>query len=327
MVVSSFGLELYRPYTNPAYADPKYEKPVVDLMAPITQTKRSDWGTKGAQYGSILVNSLNHVLGVKEEVPYTDTYSTADLFIYGWVVANLWSFTYFMARLSAGCHNYLNPRTKWAHNMIFYSMVFRCNLSYIIGGGGYLYSYEYLYTYVPGVKIDDPSIEGWKDGWKPGQSTFLARNIASLWIFPAHWAYTRTWRRSVMWWCQVNFYNNLWEFGRCFIWNNPQMLGANLSAFKEKEGRLGSLVPPAKMDVDPDTMRTYNASTSEFQKFGSKGKFQEEMWEHLGHDTYPFNRKGTKIPNPYHNPMRSPQGWREEPIKHKTNANPRPYLS
>lgn len=330
MVLVHPGIELFHPYVNPTYAD--IDKPTVDLARPVSITRREDWAEKGCQPGFIMPNSLNHFMSVKEQIPYTDTFSTSECCYFGFCMANMYALMYFMARHGAACINLANPRTRWAHTLHLQALIARCNIAVFLGWFGYFYTYEFAYTYIPGMKIPDPSIEGWKNAPidPTHYTTFSARNLASLWVLPAHAFFTRGTKRTVVWWLIFSVCNNYYEFARCFVLSGTGMLGYTSAVWSEKQARFGSLIPNTKQEVDPDTGRTFNSAANPIQMFGAKGWWPRQMKQNMNHEYSPFTRQGLALPNPYYNPMKAGTMWNKpkgdgSPVnRYTTETNPRP---
>eukprot|EP00760_Papus_ankaliazontas_P005366 PhM_4_TR12521/c0_g1_i1/m.105979 len=305
MVWTHPGIEMHAPYRDPEWAGK--DKPVVDMMSPMSQFKKADWYHKGVLYGFIVQNSLNHFMQVPEQIPYTDSYSTYDCCYFSFCAMNIMQICIRGGLAAGGSHNVKNPRTRWAHNMLWTAAMIRTNLAWLFVAG-YFISYELLYTYVPGFKINDPSPEGWKDVVSEGQTTFRARWASSLFLTLAHGVYTRSFRRSGMWMWFLQFQLTTYEIGRTWAWSSPTFLGYQLTAEREKHARIGSLVPSSKHEVDPDTGKTYQAAQCKYQRYGTKGEWQDILWAHQSHDYAPMNPRGALIPNPYYNPRKKNDG-------------------
>lgn len=305
-------------FRNPSHAK-TLDKPVIDCGHIHSNLNEKHWAKKKGDFVGVWSwNNPNHWMYLPEPVkaPYITSYSTRECayFFYGVMMA--WWLNYHAGRYSAGNINAYNPRTRWAHSVVFWTGLFRLHMAWLIGICGYLYSYEFLYTHVPPFKIRDPSPEGWKRCMDDGQSTFLARFAAS--IFPglgfAFWK--GAWKKSYIFagcFCS----HSLWyEFCRPFFMGSMLNLNFQNTQGNDRDGRLGSLMPELERRIDPDTDRGFWISTYPNLRL-SHAKTYDEL-QKMNHDYLPFREMNLKIRSPYFNFQKMTQGYRDHPIRFKS---------
>lgn len=304
-------------FRNPGNADVR-DKPIVDLSRPHSNIREQDWVMRhGNGVGMWGWNSVNHFIYVPEVVPYIQSYSSREccFYIYGimvYVYAN-----WYVGRQSAGQMNMFNPRTKWAHSVVFWTGLIRLHMAWLIGCVGYFYSYEFLYTYVPPFKIRDPSPEGWKRCFDDGQSTFLARFAAS--IFPAigYAVWKGGVKKMYVWWGFTWVWSVYFEAGRPFFTGSLLGLQSINHYENERVGRVGSLNPEMERRIDPDTNRPFWISQFETFRF-SVSPIIDEV-QKVGHDYQPMKEMNLKMRNPYFNFQKAPQLHRDSPLRYKSD--------
>lgn len=297
-------------------------KPVVDASVPFNLLDETHQARKfGVQKLGWSFLSLNEFIGVHEDVPYTDSHHTSEIFRIWMAALNVLQWNYFMARGQAsGGIVGGGVRTRYAWNIAFFMSQLRMNIAGLIGVGGYFYSYEYLYTHGPScMRIRDPSPNAYKRAWDEGQSTYLARSVAS--IFPAlgYAFYSGRFKRSAFWFMMTLSTSLYYEYARKNILPGTRLFYSYLANQQaDREAGFGSLTPRLKRRVDPDTNR--NESVAQFRHHRiTTGELQNTVWENATHENYPLARTGIKIPNPYFNWKKAPQTYEKKPFKVKND--------
>lgn len=177
-------MSLYYKFLNPENAK-NFDRPIVDVSMPRNCLDERDhvrndngfWG-KGAYFSY----NMGHFSGVQEPVPYVYTHHNMDFLVQGCIGSVTLFLNWYISRTQMGGSVLGHPHTQWAHNIVFGAGIIRAFMGTIIGLGGSMYAYEYLYTHAPYFKIRDPSTNGWTRPWEEGQSTFAARALSLAFV-------------------------------------------------------------------------------------------------------------------------------------------------
>eukprot|EP00672_Neobodo_designis_P022380 CAMPEP_0174850638 /NCGR_PEP_ID=MMETSP1114-20130205/20536_1 /TAXON_ID=312471 /ORGANISM="Neobodo designis, Strain CCAP 1951/1" /LENGTH=346 /DNA_ID=CAMNT_0016085109 /DNA_START=32 /DNA_END=1072 /DNA_ORIENTATION=+ len=318
--------EDWRPnnWTSHAFVTPsnagKANKPVVNVAQPGSAINEEYYFTRfGVQPHFFAPRSLNHFLLAPEIIPYIDSHSTWECCFYNWCTMNVFWGNLYIGRKSAGQVNPLNPRTAWAHKVVLITSLARLQVAWLIGICGGFYLYEFLYTHVPGFKINDPSPEGWKAGWREGQSTFLARWAACCMCYPAWYAWRGTWKRGGWLLASHLFMQTYYEFGRISLAKSSDRAmyqGATMEA--RKQALYGQLTPDVSRTNDPDSNKPEWWFSYENLRFlhSSLAK-QAEIYK--SHEYQPLNFYSANIPNPYFDFQKAAQMDRPAPLRYHTD--------
>lgn len=311
-------MQLTHPFRSRKHAD-KMDKPVVDCSSPYNFISRQENAERwGYSMGFWQMNSIAHFTAIPEQIPYSFTYSSADCITTWMIFVNVFFQNLVICRIQLGNVYPQNPRTMWAHRVVWLSMTARLNVCSLIGLCGYFYGYEFLYTYVPYFRIRDPSPEGWKRCWEEGQSTFLARAGASFSALIAHGLWSRSFKRSPFWLTMVWFHSWCYEWCRpCFSGNHIFYQGRS-NYIGHIHGKYGSLVPDPERRMDPDTGRPQHAANYKYQRF-SHSQFQDDAWANLNNDYMPTVRVGSPYPNVHFNWQKSARGREGENHIYRTH--------
>lgn len=295
-------------------------RPIVDVSAPYNALDETHKVRRwGMAKGVTSFWSLAEVSGVQDEYPYAMSHHSQEISAYWhFIIFGFWV-QHSLGRQIMGNWPSSSPRFRFATNMWWAINATRMNLALFVGVWGYFYSYEFLYRYVPGFKIRDPSLNEWKKPWEEGQSTFLARIAAS--VFPALgyilWAGRR--KRAMATFACVTAASLQYEYARKNILCGNRMF-FNFLAAKDlrNEAQWGSLAGDLRKKTDPDTNKTLEASQFRYVRH-TTGMLQDTIWENATHDTLPATARSKKIPNPYFNWMKAPQNYLESPIRVKND--------
>lgn len=307
----------------PRYKHPKHaqltDKPLVDSARPYNPSLERDYVDKwNIGHGAFHMNSLDHFVQSAEQVAYTNSYSSFDFCKISWCWMNLFHANYSVSRVQQGNLMPSNPRSWWAHRIVYLASVVRLQVAFLVGVCGYFYVYEFCYTYVPYLRIRDPSPEGWKKPWQTGQTTFGARFVASFFPAIAHMIYRGQRKRSIFW------FSMAWSVSWWYEWCRPMFTGTRLfygyrnASYTDTMSRYGSLIPDAERRNDPDTNKPFHAANYEHQKL-THGLFQEDHWANWNNEHLPLRRTGCKFPNPRFNFQKAAQCYRDEPLKYKSD--------
>ncbi|KAG5498925.1 hypothetical protein GH5_03614 [Leishmania sp. Ghana 2012 LV757] len=314
-----YKMKLWHNYVDPQHKN--HERPVVDVSSPFNvldethQARR--YGVQKVAFGFL---SLNEFIGVHEEVPYTESHHTSEIFRLWMAGLNVWHMNYFIARAQVSGNATGNPRTKFAWTIAMLMGTIRVNIAGMIGVGGYFYSYEYLYTHGPKpFRIRDPTPNGWKRAWDDGQECYLPRAAAS--VFPAigYAFFMGRWKKAGFWFMTTLMAGLYYEYARRNILFGSRLFYSYLAnQDSQRQAAWGSLAPNLKHRVDPDTNR--NESVAQFKYFRiTSGTMQDTVWNNCTHETQPLARGGIKIPNPYFNWLKAPQHYNAKPWKVKND--------
>jgi hypothetical protein len=316
-------------FRNPQHAH-KDHKPLVDLGHIHSNMVEKHWfksNGRGKATDFVGIWSWNApwhwVQHPEEGGAYTQSYSTREC-CYAWYgITMAWWLNYHAGKYSAGNVNSFNPRTRWAHTVVFWMGLTRLHLAFLVGICGYFYSYEFLYTYVPPFKIRDPSPEGWKRCIDDGQSTFLARMVAC--IFPglgtAIWR--GSWKKSYI---MAGFCcsHSIWyEFCRPFFMGSVLAMNYQNGLTNDRDGRLGNLMPELERRIDPDTDRAFWVSTRPFIRLAHGRAYDPDTPDavvHMGHDYLPFREMNLQIRSPYYNWQKASQEFKDSPMRYKSQT-------
>jgi len=306
-----------------SFVDPNRDRshrPTVDVSAPMNSMDESHRARKyGIQKAGIGFRSMNAWTGVKEEVPYAESHHTSELAKWGVLGSLTTWFNIYIARNMTGNVQIGHPRMFAAWNVALFAGLTRITAASILGSYGYFYSYEFLYTYVPGFQIRDPSPNGWKRGYDEGQSTFAARAAACLFPAAANWLYTGS-RRSVYTWFSVALFASIqWEYARIYVMPGNRLF-YNFLAEKDlnRQSNFGSLAGTLKRRADSDTGKMEGVHQNKYVR-NLNGALQDSMWDNLTPDLMPLHRGGRKIPNPYFNWQKAVQGTHANRLERKND--------
>lgn len=316
----NMGTELFNPFVSSKY-EHVHDKPLANVSKPINwfderETQQRWAGTIGLSHHL----SLAHFIGVEELVPHTHSYSNFDV-IKGWfILFNIVYVSYFIGKNTVSQINTFNPRTKWAHKVAFWGGLFRTNLAFLVGCVPAILGYQFFYTYVPGLKINDPSLEGWKKVWKEGQSTFWARVVA-MGIFPAlgYIVWRGGTKKAGAWAFNAALFSAYYEWVRWQSFSGTRAAVSYRSEFENhREALYGSLKPNLRRKIDPDNCRLEQAATNPYHHLGS-GILRQRQLKNMHQDYAPAHPLGMKLPNPYFNPLKAAQFWRDKPAEYKND--------
>ena len=314
LIPQEHHMRLTTPYKHPDNAQ-IINKPVVDVSMPFNPL---DPGHQSRAYGSMLsgwahTNLLSHIVPTKEEVEGADTYTSWDACKWFYALMNAQFLGHSMSKSQSGNYPW-HARTMWAHRAIFYSGLARVHLAWAVGIVPYFYTYEFLYTYVPGFKIDDPSVNGWKRGYYENQSTYRARIAAAAWAPVGLYAWKRSPKACLTLWTAIAgigvWYDSCRAYAAPGMTNFYQFLAAKDC---DRQARYGSLMPQMYHRVDPDSSRDERAGQFRYFRLTS-GQLQQDQWDNASHDYLPCWRPALKIPNPYYNWQKAPQTYNTAPI-------------
>lgn len=295
-------------------------RPVVDVSAPFNAMDETHRVRKfGVAKGFFTFNSLNEVVGAKEQVPYTDSHHSFELGCMGTFGVLSWWVNTFMGRAGIGNTVLHNPHLYFATSVLWWMGVLRTTIGASIASFGYFYSYEYLYTHVPGFKIRDPSLNAWRRPWDEGQTTYGARLVAS--IFPAlgfAFCSGRLKRVSGVYFLTAAA-SLQYEYAREYILAGNRLF-YNVLAEKQlnREANWGSLSGDLQRRNDPDTHKTAQVSQFRYVRL-TAGMLQDTVWENATHETLPLTGMSLKVNNPYFNWQKAPQNYNAAPIKVKND--------
>jgi hypothetical protein len=263
--------------------------------------------------------SLNHFTGAYEDVPYTDSHHTFELScMFTFMIQMLWINT-FIGKIGVGNVVMQNPHMYFATTLMCYLGLFRATIGAAIASFGYFYAYEFLYTYVPGFKIRDPSPNGWKKAYEEGQTTYLARLGACT--FPAlgyiFWAGRL--KRSGMAFIAPALASMQYEYARSNVMpGNRLFYNVQSEKYLSREATFGSLAGDLRRKNDQDTGK--NASVAQFRYVRlTTGLLQDTIWENATHENLPGSSLSYKVNNPYYNWQKAAQAYNAEAIKVKND--------
>ena len=312
LIPQEHRMRLTTPYKHPSNAQ-IINKPVVDVSTPFNPL---DPGHQARGYGSMVAgwghtNLLSHIVPTKDEVEGCDSYTSWDTckWYYTIMVAQFLGNT--LSKTQTGNHPY-HARTLWAHRAVFWASMARLNLAWAVGVVPYWYTYEFLYTYVPGFKIDDPSVTGWKRGYYENQSTYRARIGAAVWVPVGVYAWKRSPRSLSLSFVSASlvgmWYDSVRYYATPGMTNFFQFLAAKDC---DRQARYGSLMPNMYHRIDADSNRAELAGQFRYFRLTS-GQLQQDQWDNASHDYLPCWRPALKIPNPYYNWQKAPQTYEEK---------------
>lgn len=294
------------------------DRHVVDVSVPanyLDETHRARLMTS-AKTGHGL-SGIADIAAVQEEVPYTLCRHSFELGTIGtFVCLNVW-FNNFLAKNAYGGTVLHHPRLAHATSIVAYIGLLRTLIGGAVASYGYFYSFEYLYTYVPGFKIRDPSPNGYRRAWEEGQSAYCARLVASLFPCLGYVICTGRLKRVTGIYQMVAFASLNFEFARRAVF--PGMRNFfNFQAEKAmvKEAQWGSLAPDLSRRTDPDTNKPGHLSQFRYVRL-TAGLLQEPVWDNLTPENFPGHSYGKKIDNPYYNWQRAPQTYNKEKLTTK----------
>jgi hypothetical protein len=309
-------------YVTPRNAE-KEHKPVINCATPISTLSTEYWQRRYANAPGLWAPlSATHWFQMDEVLPYIDTYSTWECCFWCWGCMNMAWLNVYIGRKSSGQVNPYNPRTAWAHRIVLWASIARVNAAWLIGICGFFYGYEFLYTYVPGFKINDPSPEEWKHGWREGQSSFLARGAACLTCVPAWYAWKGTFKRAGNLLTAHLFIQWYYELGRCYIFpSSDRALYWHAGQDSKRYERHGSLTPEIYRGVDADANKPEWVYSYENLRF-LHTSMMKQIQENKHHDYQPLGKFTCLMPNPYYDFQKAAQmdrpfkpKWKSETFK------------
>lgn len=306
-----------------SFLDPtrdRSHRPTVDVSAPMNPMDEAHRARKyGVQKMGVGFRSMNAWTGVKEEVPYADSQHTYEVAKWTTIGSICTWFNLYIARNMTGNVTIGHPRMFAAWNVAFFAGLTRITAASILGAYGYFYSYEWMYTYAPFLKINDPTPNGWKRGWDEGQSTFGARALACVFPALANWFYVGSKKRAHIYLCTALFFSLQWEYARIYVMPGNRLF-YNFLAEKDlnRQSNFGSLAGTLKRRADPDTGKMEGVHQYKYVQ-SMNGTFQNIMWDNLTPDTMPLHKAGRKIPNPYFNWQKAAQGYHSSKLERKND--------
>lgn len=316
--VRQHKMKMFHPYVDPENAKIA-QKPQVDCFSPPSTMREDHWyRTHGQGIGFWTHSSINHFVLTPEVSPYSDSYSTWDVCRFCWGMMNGVYINWYICRVAAGNLNPLNPRTSWAHRVVWQMGMLRVNLAWLVGCCGYFYAYEFLYTYVPFFRIDDPTPEGWKKVYIDGQSTYMARMVSA--VFPAlgYVIWKGGFKKSAFWFSFAAWNAFYYEYARFNTFQGTMyFLGFENSLDNERNKKLGQFVPELDRRIDPDTSKPFWVASYKDLRL-THSELQDVIWQYKGHDYCPGAAQGSRFPNPYFNFQKMSQTFYERPILYKT---------
>jgi hypothetical protein len=293
----------------------KEGRPVVDVSVPFNAMDETHKARVfGVAKGIVSFLSMNHFTGVKEQVPYTDSHHTFELgCMTTFGIQICWLNTY-MGKTGVGNVPMNNPHLYYATSLATYLGFMRVSLAGALASFGYFYAYEYLYTYVPGFKIRDPSHHGWQDAFAEGQSTYLARIAASVFPSLGYILYTRRLKRSTNAFLITAGISIQYEYARANVFPGSRLFyNVQAEKFLTKEANMGSLAGDFRRRDDPDTGKSLAAGQFRYTRLTS-GLLQDTIWENATHETLPGSQLSYKTENPWYNWQKAPQAYNASPI-------------
>ena len=298
-------------------------KPYVDCARPNAWIDERDWGrgiTGSFTLGFNCFNSLNHLFLRPEECDYTETYTSWDMTKWGWTACVFAFMNKFVDDIHDGCVYYHNPRTRWAHHVVFFAGFTRICLAATVSCFGCFYLYEWLYTYAPFFRLKDASVRGWQQPWKEGQSTFLARYAAMVPVVAGILIWSGRWKRIRLFATGAMMFAFWFELGRVLSFepSKAALKHNNLSRFMEPERRIGTLVPDLGRNIDSDNGMPFFATNFPNIHLG-QGQMQDVTTENAPFDCLPVSRRNKVIPNPWFNWQKAPQEYRDRPFMYKND--------
>lgn len=308
------------PYVSPRNAEIA-DKPVANCAKPIsTLDPEYQQRRYGSGPGLWVPMSMNHWMMVPEIAPYLESYSSWECCFWLWGVTNMFWANAYIGRKSAGQVNPLNPRTAWAHRVVLWTTIARIQCAWLFAVVPGIHSYEFLYTHVPGFKINDPSTEGWKQGWKEGQSTYAARTAASLWTYVGWWIYKGQHKRGVFWTGTCIAMQWYYEFIRIYCGPaSDRALYFIASEDSRKMERHGSLAPETYRNFDGDANKPHWIYSYENLRFLHNSlAVQAEI--NKAHEYQPLCFFMPKIPNPYFDFQKAAQVDRDSNYRYKSDV-------
>ncbi|AAZ10550.1 uncharacterized protein TEOVI_000793400 [Trypanosoma equiperdum] len=315
----SHSMSLTTSFVDPENA--KRERPVVDVSAPYNPLDETHQIRKlGVQKLAIGFLSLNGFTGAHEEVPYTDSMSTYECVRYGMIGLNVWFANFFLVRAGNSGSPVGHPRTRFAWNIAFLMGIIRVNLAGIVGIGGYFYSYEWLYTHGPAMfRIKDPSPNAYKRAWDEGQSCYLSRAAACIFPPLGYAIFMGRWKKTAFWFVFTLAMSMQYEYARHYILPGMRLFYSfQANRETQRQANWGSLAPVLEHRVDPDTNRNASVAASRYMRI-TQGPLQDTIWANATHENLPFHRYGMKLPNPYYNWQKAPQGYNSKPYRFKND--------
>lgn len=304
---------------NNKYVDKKNalikNKPVIDCSKPFNSLSREDqanrYGTSWGIWG--IPSSMFHFHQELEKSSYTDSFSTRDCFVFSWGFLNFFAPQFWIQKylMQAG-HEPASPRTAWAHRIPWIARFFRLQVASVLGLGGYFVSYEFMYTYVPILRIRDPSPEAWKKNWQSGQTTFIARILASSFLVLGFTIYQGSNRRNYLysWW--ILFFNIQYELFRGNVLHSGLIWKQMHHMDEIRERDFGGLSPFSKKANDHDTaVPTHEKSYKHYRRMETA----QAPGEDIGFLDIPWHVSTQKWKNDHFSWSKASQGWNDKPYR------------
>ncbi|CUG88641.1 transmembrane protein, putative [Bodo saltans] len=295
-------------------------RPVVDVSVPFNAMDETHKGRMfGVAKGVVSFLSMNHFTGLKEQVPYTDSHHTFELSCLTTFGIQICWINHYMGKTGVGNVPMNNPHLYFATSLATYIGFMRCLVAGAVASFGYFYVYEYLYTYVPGFKIKDPSHNGWQRAFDEGQSTYMARIVASAFPALGYILFSRRLKRSSNVFLITAGVSVQYEYARSQVFPGTRLF-YNVQAEKwlSKEANMGSLAGDMRRKDDVDTNKTKAAGQFRYTRM-TAGMLQDIIWENATHETRPGSQTSYKVDNPWYNWQKAPQAYNEAPIRVKND--------
>jgi len=343
------AMKIWHPYRSPANAHHDH-KPVRDMSRPLSSLNIYDYALSphsitqspiSGIFGRVAASdveqtsslfgmlSMNQFMQLPEVTPYETTLTTGEIFAGGWMYAQLhmaqrlWN-----ERMAASVNAICNPRTRWAHNTYMKMYYLRGNAAYFATFGMLTYGFEFIYNFVPGFRIADPSPEGYKRHNMDANdinSTWRARWLSILLGVPPGWVLLKGTVRGA-----TNATLLTMAAGMFFEWQKSTGAWSgtvNYMAFRRHQyneiaSKYGSLVPEVHRTIDPDTHLPRQAASADtiyddvrdyVTPIGlqTASWYRQKLFANDHHDYNPTPRP--RIPNPWYD-------WRKDTQKYKSQA-------
>lgn len=316
--VANHKMKLTHPFVTPNNATIT-NKPQIDCFSPPSTIREDHWyRTHGHGVGFWMHNSLNHFIMTPEAVPYTDSYSTWDMCKYMFGIMNAVYCNWYIGRMGAGSLNPVNPRTRWAHSIVFWMGLIRTNLAWAVGVCGYFYGYEFLYTYVPFFRINDPTPEGWKNVYAEGQTTYMARYAACIFPGLGYIIWKGALKKSAFWFSFAAWNAMYYELARVNTFQGTlYFLGFENSLDNDKFKKLGQFTPEVDRRIDPDTAKPYWVASYQNLRL-SHSEIVDNIWKNKNHDYCPGASQSCIVPNPWFNFQKMSQTYHDRSMIYKS---------
>ena len=330
------SMKLFHPYVSPNYAKDE-QKPILDMTRPRSAFVEDDYDKcELAEPAMVTRNILfNHWIGGSEIVPYASSYSSGELFGMGWILANIHMVgKTFQLRNASNSNILCNPRQSWAYKTWWRLYLLRGNAAYFTFAGIGLYGYEFLYNFVPGFKIRDPSPEGYKRYWVNNneQSTVRAR-IVSMWLATplAYYVLKGSFAGSFNLCAILTLAAASWEWTKvsgAFSHTARTVNFVQNNTVRKRDQQQGSLDLEERRQIDAETdlpknaqsIKTYYHDLREYFLPAGYGdaSWYGKRWAVNAHlDYHPSPRP--RVDNPLFNWQKVTQQYRDKPYRYHTD--------